>query len=340
MAAAAAGSGAAPAARPSRSGCGCAAVRPPPVATRRTAATGNRETSQRVTQVAPAPGPFDRPVVFLTQRSRDHRAEPLPAVPRDHIESRRPPRVRRQPNRRTQRRHQAPQHVVPVPAQRRHDLVPQLVVGCLQQPHQRRAQHLQPRLPDLGPRSGGPEPQLIAHPAPGAGRQQPRHLRTPGSTQRRAQPRQPLHPLVSARLKVVPRPSTCWVVSAVMALSFWAWSRIRSPATRSAAGHASSRRSRQDQHQLAGPGWPRSLRHHHPRHRPGWLTLSAPPAAASLPSADPGPGQLPQHAACTLVTIQPLTLNRLTTRWPGPARQTRPAAPSTPDLLVCAAERP
>jgi len=102
---------------------------------------GTEECPQRVTQAAPAPapapGPFDRPVVFVTQRPGGDRAEPLPAISREHIEPRRPPRVRWQRSRRTQRPHQATQHVVPVSAQRHHDLVPQLVVGCLQQPHQR-----------------------------------------------------------------------------------------------------------------------------------------------------------------------------------------------------------
>ena len=50
---------------------------------------------------------FTFPYTFLRGR-----AEPLPAVPRDHIEPRCLPRGRRQRGRRAQRRHRAPQHVV------------------------------------------------------------------------------------------------------------------------------------------------------------------------------------------------------------------------------------
>ena len=155
---------------------------------------GAEKRPQRVTEVAPAPGPCDRPVVLVTRRPRDDRAEPLRAVPRDRIEPGRPPRVRRQ---RAAERSAGIRH------------------SSTLSPYPRSAATISSRSSSSAASSSRTSGELsisscgwrssvravvvqsrswVVHPAPGSGGQQPCHRRTPGGTQRLAQPRQPSRP--------------------------------------------------------------------------------------------------------------------------------------------------
>ena len=184
MAAPAAGSGAAPAARPSRSGCARAAVRPSPVATRRSAATGNRGTSP-----ACRTGRTRTRSIRSTSRLRHAAAGRSPrraaarSLARPHGAP--PPAARPRAARTAERsaRHQAPQHVV------RTRLAP---------PRSRPA--ARGRLPPAAAPAASfsisklrlgwssaravvvqSQGELVARPVPSAGGQQPRRLRTPAA---------------------------------------------------------------------------------------------------------------------------------------------------------------